>query len=106
MTALRLLAALALPLALAGCGHVQEPSLSQRCGDLMRQAFPGAEIAVTGQQTLPVEGQQSYATTRIVVEGRRRKLPAATRLPRDVAAECRFDQGILTGFRWTKGPLQ
>lgn len=106
MTTPRLLAALALPLALAGCGHVQEPSLSQRCADIVRQAFPGGGIELTGQRTLPVEGQQSYSTLRIVVEGRRQKLPAATKLVRDVAAECRFDDGILTGFRWTKGPLQ
>jgi hypothetical protein len=25
---------------------------------------------------------------------------------RDVAVECRFEDNILTGFRWTAGPLQ
>jgi hypothetical protein len=110
MTAARLLAALALLPALAGCGgiglkNIQEQSLSDRCSDTMLRAFPGGEIDVTGQHTLPTEAQQSYSTIRIVVDGRRRKLPATSNLTRDIAAECRFDDGILTGFRWTKGPL-
>jgi hypothetical protein len=26
-------------------------------------------------------------------------------LTRDLAVECQFDNNILTGFRWTAGPL-
>jgi hypothetical protein len=25
-------------------------------------------------------------------------------VPRDLAVECRFDENVLTGFRWTAGP--
>lgn len=111
MIATRPSAALVLLLALAGCGgiglkKVQEQSLGDRCADLLHQAFPGGEIEVTGQRTLPAEAQQSLAASRVEVEGTRKKLPANSRLRRDVAVECRFDEGILTGFRWTKGPLQ
>jgi hypothetical protein len=111
MIATRPVAALALLLALAGCGgidfgKVKEKSLGDRCGEVMQQAFPEGEIEVTGTRTLAADAQQSLATIRLVVEGRRSKLPANSRLRRDVAVECRFDQGILTGFRWTEGPLQ
>jgi hypothetical protein len=111
MTETRPFAALALLLALAACGgidlkKVQEESLSDRCGDAMLQAFPGGEIEVKGQQTMAAEPQQSLATVRIIVEGTRKKLPPGSQVLRDVAVECRFDQGILTAIRWTKGPLQ
>jgi hypothetical protein len=112
MTLARPLAALALLLVLAGCGtgerlkKLQEASLSERCAQAMQDAFPGAEIEVKGQQTTTATAQQSLATVTITVEGRREKLPANSALRHDVAVECRFDDGILTGFRWTKGPLQ
>jgi hypothetical protein len=31
-------------------------------------------------------------------------LPPGAPLPQDLAVECRFDENILTGFRWTAGP--
>ena len=108
MTAIRPLAAAALLLALAACGSlrkVQEPSLAQRCGDAMQAAFPGGEIEVTGQHPV-ARAMPSLATAIVAVEGRRGKLPANSALPHDVAVECRFDDGILTSFRWTKGPLR
>ncbi len=99
---------LALPLAfsLASCGvRLRDESLLDRCGDLMQHAFPGADIEVTGKALLPQE-TRSLATSIVAAQGRRRDLGPGTLPPRDIAIECRFDEGILTGFRWTKGPLR
>lgn len=110
----RPLAAAALLCALAACGatraartlvnDVREESLTGRCADVMQRAFPGGEIEVTRQETVP-EQTQSIATSVIAVEGTR-KLARDSTLLREVAVECRFNDGILTGFRWTKGPLR
>jgi hypothetical protein len=93
-------------LGLAGCGtKLRDESLLDRCGDAMQQAFPQTEIKVTKKALLSQE-QQSYATSVVTAEGERPDLPAGSPLPHDIAVECRFDNGILTGFRWTKGPLR
>jgi hypothetical protein len=94
-------------LGLAGCGgtRLRDESLLDRCGDAMQQAFPQTEIKVTKKALLSQE-QQSYATSIVSAEGERPDLPADSPLPHDIAVECRFDNGILTGFRWTKGPLR
>jgi hypothetical protein len=91
---------------LAACGvRVREEAETARCGDLMRQAFPGGEIEVTKTTVLPVE-TPSIATIVVAAEGTRKNV-APNGLPlREVAVECRFNDGILTGFRWTKGPLR
>ncbi len=101
-----LIALLPLALGLAGCGvKLREESLLDRCGGLMQQAFPGGNIEVTKKQLVPQE-TQSFATTIVAAEGRRRDLAPGPVPLRAVAVECRFDDGILTGFRWTKGPLR
>ena len=101
-------------LALAACNpfaawdplsKVREESLAERCGDVMQQAFPGGEITVTKTAVVPVE-TQSIATIVTAAEGVRKELPATSPLLREVAVECRFNDGILTSFRWTKGPLR
>jgi len=93
-------------LGLAGCGtRLRDESLLDRCGDAMQQAFPQTEINVT-KKALVSQEQQSYATSIVTAEGERPDLPAGSPLLRDIAVECRFDNGILTGFRWTKGPLR
>jgi len=99
-----ILVALAL-VALAGCGtRIREESLSDRCADVMRQAFPDSGIKVTKEEALapPTASIASFATA---VEGVREKLPEGSPLRRDVAVECAFNEGILTSFHWTKGPL-
>lgn len=89
---------------LAGCGF-REPSLTDRCGEMMLQAFPDGDIEVTGKRA----AADPTAPTRTViitqVEGSRTNLPQGALARRDIAVECRFDNGILTGFRWTAGPL-
>jgi hypothetical protein len=100
---------LPLALGLAGCGvslsDIRQESLLDRCGDLMREAFPGGDIKVTRTSTV-AQPTQSIATVVAAAEGQRRDLPKNTVLDRRVAVECRFTNSILTDFRWTKGPLR
>ncbi len=101
-------AAALLLLALAACDtmkKVREQSLTDRCADLMEQAFPGGDIEVTKTAVVPVE-TQSIATVVVAAEGTRKKVAPSGVPLGEVAVECRFDEGILTGFRWTKGPLR
>ena len=91
---------------LAGCGvRLRDESLLDRCGDLMQEAFPGGDIKLTKKEVAN-ETTSSIAAIVVAVEGERRNVPAGGEPLRDVAAECRFENGILTGFRWTKGPLR
>jgi hypothetical protein len=95
---------------LAGCGTevggiaLHQESLLDRCSDFMQTAFPGGHIKVTKTAVVP-DNTQSIAVVIASVEGERQDLPKETPLRRDVAVECRFENGILTSFRWTKGPL-
>ncbi|HEV2546824.1 MAG TPA: hypothetical protein VGU20_05775 [Stellaceae bacterium] len=103
------LAALAIAgcgLALAGCGlRLREATPLDRCAELMQQAFPGGDIKPTKKEVVE-ETAPSIATVVARIEGERRNVAAGGVPRRDVAAECRFENGILTGFRWTKGPLR
>src|SRR5215469_15098435 len=93
-------------LALAGCGlQLREESLLDRCAELMQAAFPGGDIKATKKEVAN-EATSSIAGVVARVEGERRNVPADGVPLRVVAAECRFDNNILTGFRWTKGPLR
>lgn len=93
-------------LVLAGCGtDLAASSPTARCGELMQQAFPGGRIEVTKTQLVPAP-TESIATMVITAEGRRRGIAPGGPPLRDVAVECRFSDGILTGFRWTRGPLR
>ena len=91
--------------ALAGCStRLRTESESDRCADLINIAFPNAAIAVTKKQAAAAT-QESLATVIVQVAGERRNLPPNTTAPRDLAIECRFDGGVLTGLRWTAGPF-
>ena len=102
-------AALALALlaaALAGCGtRLRTESEGDRCADLINIAFPHADIAVTKKEVAPPQ-QDSLAATIVQVAGERHNLSEGSTAPRHVAIECRFDGGVLTGLRWTAGPLR
>jgi hypothetical protein len=92
--------------ALAGCGvRLREASPLDRCAELMQQAFPGGDIKPTKKEVAE-ETTASIAAVIARVEGERRNVAAGGVPLRDIAAECRFENGILTGFRWTKGPLR
>ena len=85
----------------AGCGVTRDVGLAGRCADIMQRAFPGATIEI-GKS----EASATTLTTIVArVEGIRSDMPPEGLLTRDLAVECQFDSNILTGFRWTAGPL-
>jgi hypothetical protein len=95
---------LALAFCLDGCGaarhFVPEGGMAERCADFMARAFPGADIAIGKSEATAT----SLTTIVADVEGVRADLPPHAPRSRLLAVECRFEDGVLTGFRWTKGP--
>lgn len=98
-------------LALAGCSRFSElgfdtqlavgsVSLVDRCSDFMHRAYPESGIEVTGSH---VETDSENAV--VTVDGVRSGVPANSAYARNIAVECRFAGGVLTGFRWTAGPI-
>lgn len=88
-------------LELTGCGIPRSVGLAERCADIMRRANPGAALEITKSEA----SATSLTTIMAQVEAVRTDLPEGAPAPRDLAVECRFDENILTGFRWTAGPL-
>jgi hypothetical protein len=86
----------------AGCHLVPSGGMADRCADIMQQAYPGVDIDITKREAAAT----SITTIVAHVEGVRSDIPPHGPLPRKLAVECRFDDSILTGFRWTAGPLQ
>jgi hypothetical protein len=86
----------------AGCHLVPSGGMADRCADIMQQAYPGVDIDITKREAAAT----SITTIVAHVEGVRSDMPLHGPLPRNLAVECRFDDSILTGFRWTAGPLQ
>ncbi|HXE16111.1 MAG TPA: hypothetical protein VN632_02700 [Stellaceae bacterium] len=103
-----------LAVTLAGCQSLNEArpdmvrntGLGDRCADYLRFSFPGATIQVTAKHVDVANTQHGGLGLMIVdVEGMRPDIPATGGfLARDIAARCRFQNGVLTEFRWTKGP--
>lgn len=94
------LACLLLCFSAAGCRLVPQGGMAERCADLMKSAYPGADIDITKR----VAAAESLTAIVAHVEGERTNLPPNTTLARHLAVECRFDNDVLTGFRWTAGP--
>ncbi len=92
-------------LAVAGCG-LREASLGDRCADAMKEAFPGSGIKVTNTHVTQDSAGASLTAMIARVEGVRPDVSAGSTLAHDVAVECRFEENVLTSFRWTAGPLQ
>jgi hypothetical protein len=83
-----------------GCAVPHDVGVAERCADLMRRAYPSAAIDIT-----KTEATATSLTTIIAhAEGVRTDLPPDSASTRDLAVECRFDENVLTGFRWTAGP--
>ena|SRR5690242_18126094 len=98
-------ASLLLGLLLSACG-LRDQSLSERCGQAMQDAFPGGKIKVTKAE-VTADPQGASVTSMIAkISGQRQNVAEGDVVARDVAAECHFQDNILTGFRWTQGPLQ
>lgn len=103
----------ALATALAACGAVEPQQLrhrgfGDRCADIMAQSYPGAKIDITVKHvTISTTEHGSLGLMIADVGGIRPDLPVTGGfLARDIAARCRFENGILTQFRWTKGPYR
>jgi hypothetical protein len=90
---------------LAGCGalgrFVPPGGMAERCGRFMTEAFPEAAIDITKSEAAAI----SLTTIVAKVEGVRTNMPGHAALPPALAVECRFDNSVLTGFHWTKGPI-
>jgi hypothetical protein len=102
----------AVALGLVGCDRMSEVgfdtkmalgsvSLVDRCSDFMRRAYAATAIDVSGSH---VDTDAENAT--VTVAGVRSGVPANGGYARNVAVECRFEGGILTGFRWLSGPVR
>jgi len=110
---LPLLAVAALGLTAAACDIDRPPALrntglGDRCADYMRLSYPGAKIEMSLKH-VEVATTESGALGLMVVDvtGVRPDIPATGGfLANEVAARCRFENGILTQFRWTKGPYR
>lgn len=102
----RALAAAALA-GLAGCSGIVQESFTQRCADLMKESYPGGgDIAVTAASAALDKNATNITSMIATVRGTRRDVPKGGFVAREVAAECRFDNGVLTSFHWTKGPFR
>jgi hypothetical protein len=99
-------------LVLAGCERVSNlgfdtqsavgsVSLAERCVDVMRRAFPHAGFDITDRR-VKVEGNAAT----VGIAATRSAVPAKGPYAREVGVECHFENGILTGFRWTAGPIR
>jgi hypothetical protein len=73
--------------------------MADRCAEIMKKAMPYADIDL-GQRTSEASGVSTIVAR---VEGTRSDLPKDAPGDRDLAVECRFDNGVLTDFHWTKG---
>ncbi len=76
-------------------------SLGDRCVDVVRRAFPNAELDVSDPR-VKLDGNAATVAVGAVRSG----IPADGLYARNIAAECRFENGILMGFRWTAGPIK
>jgi hypothetical protein len=103
-----------LALVLAACGDIERPDairntgLGDRCADYLRLSYPGAKIEIKLQHVEVATTESGKLGLMIVdVQGLRPDIPATGGfLANQVAARCRFENGILTQFRWTKGPYR
>jgi hypothetical protein len=84
----------------AACTVPRDLGLAERCADIMRRAYPSAAIDITKSEATAT----SLTTIIAKAEAVRPDVPPGAPVPHDLAVECRFDENVLTGFRWTAGP--
>jgi hypothetical protein len=84
----------------AACVIQRDLGAAERCTDFMRRAYPSAAIDIAKTDATAT----SLTTIVANVEGVRTDVPPGAPSPQNLAVECRFDENILTGFRWTAGP--
>jgi hypothetical protein len=103
--------ALGAVLALAGCGDpvaaLRDQSPGERCAEVMREAMPNADIAVTSVKASGDESRDLNAI-RAVAEGSIKPPPDGGALkgakPGPVAMRCVFHDGVLVQLSWIAGP--
>lgn len=85
---------------------VRNTGYGDRCADYLRFSYPGAKIDVTIQHVDVANTQSGGLGLMIVdIEATRPDIPETGGfLAKTIAARCRFQNGVLTEFRWTKGP--
>lgn len=103
-------------LALAACATlenarptiIRNTGLGDSCADYMRLSYPGARIDIRIEHVDVANTRSGGLGLMIIdVQGVRPDIPASGGfLANEVAARCRFESGILTQFRWTKGPFR
>ena len=76
-------------------------SFGDRCTDFMHRAFPDARLDVTDRQ-IKIDANNVTVT----IAATRRDVPEGGPYARSVGIECEFENSILTGFRWTAGPVR
>jgi hypothetical protein len=86
---------------LVGCGRLPG-GLADRCAEIMKVAIPSADIDIDKRTSK----SPSIDTIIAQVTGIRTDMPEGSPLPRDLAVECEFTNGVLTAFRWTQGGPQ
>jgi hypothetical protein len=86
--------------AVAACHLAPQGGMAERCAQFMTSAYLNADIDITKREAAAT----SLTTIVAYVEGDRTNLPPNTTLARHLAVECKFDNDVLTGFRWTAGP--
>ena len=97
---LLILAPIATASFLVGCDlKVPGGGLADRCADIMKVAIPSADIDIDKRTSK----SPSIDTIIAQVTGTRTDMPEGSPLPRDLAVECEFTNGVLTAFRWTQG---
>ena len=98
--------------ALAGCSYTEReagtPGFGDRCADFMRRSFPGGDVRIKAKHEQILRTENSGLAVMIAtVAGERKNVPESGGfIARDVAAECRFENAVLTQFRWTQGPFR
>lgn len=87
---------------------VRNTGLGDSCADFMRASYPGAQFAMKVIHVDVAKTENGGLALMIVdVQATRTDLEQSGGfLAKDIAARCRFQNGILTQFRWTKGPFR
>jgi hypothetical protein len=76
-------------------------SYIDRCTEFAQQAYPDANIKITDQH-LAIGDSMNQAIVDIAATA---TVGADAKTVREVAAQCRFDNGIIADFHWTKSPV-
>ena len=71
-----------------------------RCIDFMQKAFPDAHFEVSSKR-ITAHANESV----IDIQATRDDVPVGGRMPRNIAAQCRFESGVIAEFHWTSAPL-